>query len=121
MPRWKTTENILFLSKDGEYFDNNWGNFDNIFQYAPQPIPWNSHRNIRFEDVDLWEVITEESDGEKGFIGVYAAYIPYEEYYIVTKDWSIWKEFEGPKANNKLEKFLIQNYINYPREKSVIK
>ena len=110
MPRWKTTENILHLSKDGEYFDENWMNYDRIWQYAPKEIPWDGDRPIRFEDVDLWEVITEMS----GPIGVYAAYMPYAEYYVVTAHWKVVAEFEGPRANERLEAFLKENNIPYP-------
>jgi hypothetical protein len=117
MPRWKATEQILNLSKDGEFFDENWMNYDNIWQYAPKPMPWNGNRPIKFEDVDLWEVISEQSNS-CGFIGVYAAYQPYEEYYVVTKSWSIWQEFEGWMANERLEKFLIQHNIVYPQSKN---
>lgn len=119
MPRWKTTENILYLSKDGEYFDDNWMNYDLIWQYAPEPIPWDGERPIKFEDVDLWEVITEESNMD-GLYGVYAAYQPYEEYYIVTHKWQIVAEFEGQKANERLEKFLIEKKISYPKTKSIV-
>lgn len=110
MPRWKVTEQILNLSKDGEFFDENWMNYDSIWQYAPEPIPWNGNRPIRFEDVDLWEVITEMS----GPIGVYGAYTPYAEYYIVTQNWRVVTEFEGWMANERLEKYLIANNIPYP-------
>lgn len=111
MPRWKTTQNILALKNDGEYFDENWMNYDRISQYAPKMIPWDSPRPIRFEDVDLWEVITEMS----GPIGVYAAYMPYAEYYVVTNGWRVVAEFEGWKANERLERYLIENNIPYPR------
>lgn len=111
MPRWKTTENILSLSKDGEFFDENWMNYDHLWQYAPQPIMWNEKRPIKFEDVDLWEVITELS----GPFGVYAAYQPYAEYYIVMIRWSLFAEFQGKNANSDLEKFLITNKIPYPK------
>jgi hypothetical protein len=110
MPRWKATEQILNLSKDGELFDENWMNYDRIWQYAPEPLPWDGNRSIRFEDVDLWEVITEMS----GPIGVYGAYQPYAEYYVVTQNWRVIAEFEGWMANERLEKYLIHNNIHYP-------
>jgi len=119
MPRWKTTENILNLHKDGEFFDENWMNYDRIWQYAPEPVPWDGNRPMRFEDVDLWEVIAEQSSGW-GFVGVYAAYLPYDEYYVVTRAWSIWQEFEGWMANERLEQFLIQNNIHYPQSNKSI-
>jgi hypothetical protein len=112
LPRWKTTEQILNLSKDGEFFDENWMNYNSIFQYMPEPLPWDGNRPIRFEDVDLWEVITEMS----GPVGVYAAYQPHAEYYIVTQNWRVVTEFEGWMANERLEDFLIANNIPYPTQ-----
>lgn len=53
-----------------------------------------------------------------GPIGVYGAYLPYAEYYVVTKNWAIWQEFGGYMANERLEQFLIQNNIPYPKAKS---
>jgi hypothetical protein len=114
MPIWKTTENIIHLEKDGEFFDENWMNYDRVSQYAPKPVPWKEDRPIRFEDVDLWEVISECSS-PFGFTGVYAAYVPYDEYYVVTQGWKIIAEFEGWMANERLEQFLIQNNIYYPK------
>lgn len=111
MPRWKATEQILHLSKDGEYFDENWMNYDRIWQYAPPIIEWAEDRPMRVEDVDLWEVITEMS----GPVGVYAAYMPYGELYIVTNGWRIVAEFSGWNANKRLEDYLQANNIPYPK------
>lgn len=109
MPRWKTTQNLLNLKHDGEHFDENW--MDRNTLYTPPNPPWNAERPIRFEDVDLWEVITEMS----GPVGVYAAWCPYAEYYVVMKHWRIVAEFEGYMANERLEKYLIENNIHYPK------
>jgi hypothetical protein len=84
-------------------------NYDKVSQYAPPIIKWNSKRDIRFEEIDLWEVITEMT----GPIGVYAAYMPYAEYYIVTNRRKIVAEFVGWNANKRLEEYLIQNNIPY--------
>lgn len=111
MPRWKATEQLLSLSRDGEVFDENWMNYDRISQYAPPVIKWTGDRPMRVEDVDLWEVITEMS----GPIGVYAAYMPYGELYIVTNGWRIIAEFSGWNANRRLEQFLVQHGIPYPK------
>ena len=111
MPRWKITEQILNPLKEGEYFDENWMNYDYIFQYAPEPIPWNENRQMKSEDVDIWEIITEMS----GPIGVYAAWCPYDELYIVTNKRSVEQEFSGWNANKRLEDYLIQQRIPYPK------
>ncbi|CAB5216993.1 hypothetical protein UFOVP199_25 [uncultured Caudovirales phage] len=109
MPRWKTTQNIL---KDfGEHFEADWMNFDRIAQYAPPVIPWDSARPMQIEDVDLWEVITETS----GPAGVYAAYMPYGETYMVTDRGFVKAVFNGWDANKRLETYLIANGIAYPK------
>lgn len=116
MPKWKSTEQILYPSKDGEYFDENWMNFDRISQYAPPIIEWTDDRPMRIEDVDLWEVITEQS----GPVGVYAAYMPFGELYVVTSGWRVIAEFEGWNANKRLEEYLIANNIPYPKGSDVL-
>lgn len=111
MPRWKTTQNLLSVKNDGEFYDDNWMNYDRIWQYMPEPIPWDGNREIRFEDVDIWEVILEES----GPLGVYAAWQPYAEYYVVMRHWTIVEEFVGYMANERLEQYLIAHNIQYSR------
>lgn len=115
MPRWKATEQILDPSKDGEFFDENWMNYKRISQYAPPIVEWNSERPMRIEDVDLWEVIAEQS----GPVGVYAAYMPFGELYVVTSGWRVIAEFAGWNANNRLEEYLIANNIPYPKGSDV--
>lgn len=107
MPRWKTTNNIFIDS--GEFFEENWLDYDKV-QY-PKTIPWDNKRTMSIEDVDIWEVITEMSHGT----GVFAAWLPYAEYYIVVQNFSLVAEFYGENANRNLEEFLIINKIYYPR------
>lgn len=109
MPRWKTTEQIINLSKDGEFFDENWMNYDSIYQYIPSNPQWNENRPIKFEDVDLWEVIAEIS----GPIGIYAAWSPYAHYFVVMKDWTIIGEFWGIEGEKRVQKFMRDNGIHY--------
>jgi hypothetical protein len=63
------------------------------------------------DEVDIWEVISEMS----GPIGVYAAWQPHAELYIVTCGWRIVQEFSGWNANARLEKYLQANNIPYPK------
>jgi hypothetical protein len=109
MPRWKTTEQILNLSKDGEIFDENWMNYDSIYQYMPKPIKWKENRLIKFEDVYIWEVISEVN----GPIGVYAAWQPYAPYFVVTKSWAIDQEFWGLDGEKNLQRYMIDHGINF--------
>lgn len=114
MPRWKATEQIINLHKDGEVFDENWMNYDRIFQYMPEPTMWTEKRPPRIEEVDIWEVITEVSNGA-GLVGVYASWQPHAEVYVVTHRWSIVAEFSGWNANARLEAYLQANGIPYPK------
>lgn len=108
MPRWKTSEQILNLSKDGEVFDQNWMNYNSIYQYMPKPIKWKEDRLIKFEDVDIWEVIVEVS----GPIGIYASWQPYAPYFVAMKNWSIDEEFWGLEGEQKLHRYMIKHGID---------
>lgn len=110
MPRWKTTEQLLHLSKDGEFFDENWMNYNSIYQYMPKQIKWKEDHLIKFEDVDIWEVIVEVS----GPIGIYAAWQPYAPYFVIMKNWSIEQEFWGIEGEKQLYQYMIDNGINMP-------
>lgn len=109
MPRWKSTQQLLFVKYDGEVFDPNWMDYDSV-QMPPHPA-WTEKRPPRVEEIDIWEVISEWS----GLSGVYAAWCPYAELYIVTHNWRIVQEFSGWNANKRLEEFLIANNIPYPK------
>lgn len=113
MPRWKTTENILYLNKQGEYFDENWMNYDSIYQYLPPNPPWNENRLIKFEDVDIWEVIAEWS----GLSGIYAAWSPYAHYFVVMNYWKIVAEFWGIEGEKQLHKHMKENNIPFSLNK----
>jgi hypothetical protein len=108
MPRWKTTEQILNLSKDGEIFDENWMNYDSIYQYISEPLKWKQNYKIKFENVDIWEVIAEIS----GPIGIYAAWQPYAPYFVAIKNWSIDEEFWGIKGEKMLCQYMINHGMN---------
>jgi hypothetical protein len=85
MPRFKSSQNIF---KDfGEVFDTNWMDSNKII--LPPKIDWDYKREMRFEDVNIWEVIYEQG----GAVAVYAAWDPYAEFYLVRVGW--YKEAQG--------------------------
>jgi len=83
-------------------------------QVAHKKIPpkWNNETPMQFEDVVIWEQIY----GKNG-ISVYAAWSPYENFYIIVhglfldKDWSI-EIYQGTSAIdsvvNRLKVFGIE-------------
>ena len=74
MPFFKTTYNIY--TDQGEYFDSNWMDSDKLM--LPPKTDWDYKREMKVEDVNLWELI-----GELGIVGVYAAWDPYAEFYLI--------------------------------------
>jgi hypothetical protein len=51
--------------------------------YTPPTKMWDYKRELRIEDIDIWEVLYEQGGG----IGVYAAWEPYAEFYLVRTGW----------------------------------
>jgi hypothetical protein len=74
MPIFRSTQNIFV--DHGEHYDDNWMDSDRII--VPDTKEWSYDRELRLEDVDLWEVIIEFGGG-----GVYASWAPYAEFYMV--------------------------------------
>lgn len=72
---FKSTQNIL---KDfGEVFDSKWMSSDKL--ELPPTKEWDYSRELQIEDIDIWEVIYEQGGG----VGIYAAWSPYAEFYII--------------------------------------
>lgn len=78
MPFFKTTYNILKKPDEDELHNDNW--FDTPFLTLPPSVPWDYKREMKVEDVDIWEVLVEHGGG----LGVYAAWSPYAEFYLIT-------------------------------------
>ena len=100
--RFKSTQNIF---KDlGELLDPNWLESDKII--LPPKKDWDYRRTITIEDVNVWEVIYEQSGG----IGVYAAWDPYAEFYMIKVGWFLEEQgygaelYYGPGAMDNMMK-----------------
>lgn len=78
MPIFKSTLNILKIVDEDEVFNENWMDSDKVV--LPTKKDWDYQREMTIEDVDIWEVLFEASGG----LGVYAAYTPYAEFYLIT-------------------------------------
>jgi hypothetical protein len=79
-------------------------NFDESLSELDLPLrkQWSYERNMQLEDVDVWEVIYEEAGGT----GVYAAWEPYAEFYMLRlKDYTL-EFFYGPGAQAFMLKYL---------------
>ncbi len=78
MPIFKTTYNILHRPDEDELKGIEFLNYD--VEVLPPSKEWDYKRPLQIEDVDIWEVLAENSGG----IGVYAAWLPYADFYMLT-------------------------------------
>jgi hypothetical protein len=98
MPQYKNNLGIFWTK---EYLENN-----------PPTMTRGELENIELKDVDAWEIISEtEKDGEI-FLGVYAAYDPYAEFYMVVHDKKE-KFFKGEFASEDIETYLKSLGIDF--------
>lgn len=77
--QFRTTEQIFKPSTD--YFDINWMDSNKII--LPPKENWDYSREMKIEDVNIWEIIYEQSGG----IALYAAWDPYAEFYLIRAGW----------------------------------
>jgi hypothetical protein len=108
MPRFKTTSNIL--KDNSEYFDNNWMD-SNKLELPPNP-KWDNKRELQVEDVDIWEVLAEQS----GPSGIYAAWCPYAEFYMIVTKGQIDSTYYGKGSDKYAAKRLDELSIIYPKK-----
>jgi hypothetical protein len=100
MPFFKSTYNILKKPDEDEVFNSKWMNSNKLVLPPGGPDDkkncWDYSREMKIEDVDIWEVIYEGSGG----IGVYASWLPYAEFYMITCGWYPLKP--GQYANDRI-------------------
>ena len=90
----KTTEEIL---------KNPWCNIGTRIDSKPKNLDWNYNNKISIFSINHWETIYFQG----GNIGIYAAWDPYIEYYILTHNLFLNSnlpvlEFYGPRSNKKI-------------------
>lgn len=83
MPIFKSTHNILNVTDEDEVFNDNWMDSDKLF--LPPTKTWDYSRELKIEDVDIWEVLYEASGG----FGIYASWEPYAEFYMFRVGWNL--------------------------------
>jgi|688.fasta_scaffold33449_9 hypothetical protein len=109
MSIFRTTEQIF---KGGIHFDENWLEQHPLTRFEPTPIAWFGKNDMKLEDVDFWEVIQESGGGN----GIYAAYQPYGEAYLIRNKNIYIEFFSGKNANKLAETYCKKNNISYPFE-----
>lgn len=107
MPQFKTNKNI-FGDFGDEVHDRNWMDADTV-QLPPNP-DWSYDRVLQPEDVEIWEVIMERG----GAVALYAAWMPYAEYYIVRYGHDHMEAFYGRSVRPLVKKFFDERDIYCP-------
>jgi len=108
MPLYRSTQDIL---KGGEEVtESSWFNHE-YKMHIPTTKKWDYGRALKPEDIDIWETIYEDSWG----LGIYAAYQPYAEYYLIKyvnyQGTSILDTFYGQGAQDQIIKFMVEHDI----------
>lgn len=78
MPQFASTYNILIKPDEHEVHDPS--NFMDNKVWTPPRVDWDYSRELQIEDVDIWEVLVQQTGG----LGLYASYVPYAEFYLLT-------------------------------------
>jgi hypothetical protein len=102
MPFFRTNKNIFVDTQEDELYNPNIYNSDKLVLPPGGPddlkAQWDYNRPMTIEDVDIWEMIYWEGGG----LGVYASWLPYAEFYMITPPGLLWWE---RKSNKKVELF----------------
>jgi hypothetical protein len=110
MPQFKTTYNILTQVDADELFNINNLNYDS--EILPPTKDWDYSRELKIEDIDIWEVLYESSGG----IGVYAAWLPNAEFYMITTGWNA--DIYQTPSNKNIETYYGQGAQHQVYKKS---
>ena len=105
MPIFRTTHNILKDLASSDFFNENW--MDRSTLQLPPKKDWDYSRELSLEDVDLWEVLYETNTQ-----GVYAAWSPYAEFYLVKMSCCNLETCYGVNAQKQLKKYLSKYNIH---------
>ena len=110
MPQFKSNSDIFKNPEKNEIHDENW--FDTPFlQLPPSPL-WDDKKQLEVEDVDIWEVIYEAGGG----VGIYAAWCPYSEFYMIINKGKIDSTYYGKGSDKYAAKRLDELSIPYPKK-----
>ena len=58
---------------------------------SPKTFQWDNSREMKIEDVDLWEIVYEQG----GAFGLYASWLPYAEFYMLRVGWYLESQGHG--------------------------
>jgi len=102
MPFFKTNKNIFIDTHEDELYNPNIYDSDKLVLPPGGPddpkAQWDYKRPMTIEDVDIWEMLYWQGGG----LAIYAAWLPYAEFYMITPHGLLWWE---RKSNKRVELF----------------
>lgn len=114
---FRETRQIFNPEFHGEVFESYWMN-NNVVVYPPTQ-EWDYKRELRIDDVEIWEVIKEWSgdsdNSNSGPCGIYASWRPHAELYMVKLSPAQGGvvTFYGPGSEKECKKYLISKGIDF--------
>jgi hypothetical protein len=117
MPIFRSTKDILITPWEDEVFDPNWMDSDTL--KLPPKKDWDYTRELKIENVNIWEVIAERGGG----CGVYASWDPYAEFYMITPGWLLKSQnygvetYYGAGAQEQVKKRMRHYGLHVPEFK----
>lgn len=122
---FRETRQIFNPDHHGEVFESYWMNPNKVVY--PETQEWDYKRELRIDDVEIWEVIKEwsgeciesksvfQSPHYGGPCGIYAAWKPHAELYMVKlpPEQGGVVTFYGPGAERECKVYLNEKNIEY--------
>lgn len=110
MALYRTNKDI-FKDLGEEVFDYRFSERET--RYFPKTKDWDYKRELKVDDIEIWEALYEDNWG----LGIYAAYQPYAEFYMIKYASDIgnrvYDTFYGAGAQNKIIQFMVSNNIPF--------
>lgn len=109
MPLFRSNKDI-FKTGGEEVSERHWFDHEDVM-YTPKIKKWDYKRDLKVDDIDIWEAIYEDSWG----LGIYAAYQPYAEFYMIKHvDYqgnAVLDTYYGAGAQDRIIKFMVEHNI----------
>ena len=116
MPLLKSTYNILTKYDEDELKNTKWSHRTPEMDDKLIPPTWDYNREMKIEDVELWEIIQENSGG----FGIYGAWLPHAEFYMITTgiDYT-----QGPRWENEIPYWTrkVETYYGAGAQQKVVR
>jgi hypothetical protein len=115
MACFKTTYNILKKPWECELYDDNWLDSNKV-ELPWTGGDWDYSRELTIDDVDIWEVLYESGNS----FGIYAAYSPNAEFYMIRVGYILEQQgygietYYGPEAGKSVFKRAKELKVDLP-------